>query len=279
MQRLLARTDRLPDYMMTLTYPIEFPGAREAKEHLKTYCQRLERVFKLADKRIAIVWRMELQQRGAVHFHLLLFIPDGVPVQPLAVAASRGKGGSIEDFTRGKALADWVGGGKRAQWAALLAWASVTWHDIVRKWYDPSLWLTESFKAHLRAGVDLKPIRNAAMAISYVSKYIAKLPGEDDDAATATTVGRWWSVRDNSKLLAPKPVLSVTAEEWPMMAEVLEMVAATTGSRWVVSAVADGRLSWFGYVRDDEAARQARLVLDAWQGAQRRQLDSVAGSE
>jgi hypothetical protein len=42
---------------------------RKAKEHLRAFCKRLERKF----ERIALVWRMEYQKRGAPHFHLVVY--------------------------------------------------------------------------------------------------------------------------------------------------------------------------------------------------------------
>lgn len=42
---------------------------REAKEHLRAFLKRLERKF----PRIALVWRMEYQKRGAPHFHLIIY--------------------------------------------------------------------------------------------------------------------------------------------------------------------------------------------------------------
>jgi hypothetical protein len=57
---------------MTFTYPHEHPKDPEAcKDHLKALRKRLERRF----GPFAAFWRMGIQQRGAFHFHLLVFLP------------------------------------------------------------------------------------------------------------------------------------------------------------------------------------------------------------
>ena len=56
---------------ITLTYPREYPEDPEVcKNHLKALRKRLQR--KCGD--FAGLWRLGIQQRGAWHFHLLLFV-------------------------------------------------------------------------------------------------------------------------------------------------------------------------------------------------------------
>jgi hypothetical protein len=58
---------------ITLTYPADFPGEwTEWKRHLDVWLHRVVRKF----PRAAGVWKLEPQQRGAPHFHLLVL---GVP--------------------------------------------------------------------------------------------------------------------------------------------------------------------------------------------------------
>lgn len=57
---------------VTLTYPHEYPEDPEVcKGHLKAFRKRLERRY----GPLAALWRMGIQERGAFHFHLLLFAP------------------------------------------------------------------------------------------------------------------------------------------------------------------------------------------------------------
>jgi hypothetical protein len=57
---------------VTLTYPAKYPeDPQVCKRHLKALRKRLHRRY----GRFAAFWRMGIQERGAFHFHLLLFVP------------------------------------------------------------------------------------------------------------------------------------------------------------------------------------------------------------
>lgn len=64
----------------TLTYHETDPHPREAKEHLDSLCKRLRRKYPSA----AIIWKMEPQQRGTVHFHLLVYGVQYIPASKLS---------------------------------------------------------------------------------------------------------------------------------------------------------------------------------------------------
>lgn len=56
---------------VTLTYPRVWPVCHEdRKRHLDAFRKRLEREF----GRFPCIWRLEFQERGAPHYHLLLFL-------------------------------------------------------------------------------------------------------------------------------------------------------------------------------------------------------------
>lgn len=62
----------------TLTYGKTFPGdPRVCKKHLKAYRRSFERKW----GSVRGVWRMELQERGAVHFHILYLDPPFIPIK------------------------------------------------------------------------------------------------------------------------------------------------------------------------------------------------------
>lgn len=56
-------------YFATLTYPAAFPDCKQAKRDLDTLGKRLIRRL----PGVSFIWRLEWQQRGAPHFHLLVF--------------------------------------------------------------------------------------------------------------------------------------------------------------------------------------------------------------
>lgn len=58
----------LPNFV-TLTYPNSFPQPKESKRDLKVFCQRLERAFPAA----GYIWKLEPQERGAPHYHMLVW--------------------------------------------------------------------------------------------------------------------------------------------------------------------------------------------------------------
>lgn len=64
----VCRDAPLPCFV-TLTYPCEFPTVARAKRDLKIFLQRLDRKFSKA----GAIWKLEPQQRGAPHYHLLVW--------------------------------------------------------------------------------------------------------------------------------------------------------------------------------------------------------------
>lgn len=85
-----VRKDNLP-FFVTLTYPSEFPSAEQAKRHLDTFIKRLARKF----PNVAGVWKLEPQERGAPHFHLLIWGADYLELRifvPLAWHEIAGNG-------------------------------------------------------------------------------------------------------------------------------------------------------------------------------------------
>ncbi len=91
------RKDELPIFI-TLTYPSEWPSdPKEWKRHLKNFVERMGRAF---DKnRLAILWKLEPQKRGAPHYHLLIY-------------------GLAEVH-------------KTTGWGQLLWWVSRNWYEVV----------------------------------------------------------------------------------------------------------------------------------------------------
>jgi hypothetical protein len=67
-----VRRDAELPLFVTLTYPGVFPGPKASKTHLDALNKRIARAFPNA----GYIWKLEPQQRGAPHFHILLW---GVP--------------------------------------------------------------------------------------------------------------------------------------------------------------------------------------------------------
>lgn len=54
---------------ITLTYPEKYPETSATKIHLEAFIKRVYRSF----GKLAILWRLEYQKRGAPHYHLIVF--------------------------------------------------------------------------------------------------------------------------------------------------------------------------------------------------------------
>ena len=54
---------------VTLTYPNKFPSPIESKSHLDIFIRRLRRAF----PDVGLIWKLEPQQRGAPHYHMLVY--------------------------------------------------------------------------------------------------------------------------------------------------------------------------------------------------------------
>ena len=69
LMQTIARVRRDADLpcFITLTYPNEFPSPKESKRHLDIFLKRIKRAF----PDIGIIWKLEPQERGAPHYHML----------------------------------------------------------------------------------------------------------------------------------------------------------------------------------------------------------------
>ncbi|MBL6750466.1 MAG: hypothetical protein ISP90_08080 [Nevskia sp.] len=61
--------------MLTLTYA---PGVKWDPRHVPEFQKRIREWLRYWGHRYAFVWVCELQQRGAPHYHILIWVPHGV---------------------------------------------------------------------------------------------------------------------------------------------------------------------------------------------------------
>lgn len=116
-RRLLAllhqlNRDRVPQLplFITLTYPPEVnPTGKASKRDLDRFCRRLLRRHPNA----AIIWKLEYQKRGAVHYHLLVFGVGFIARNEVANAWYEVVGSQLEKHrtagTRVERVASWNG--------------------------------------------------------------------------------------------------------------------------------------------------------------------------
>lgn len=68
----LAGASRVQPWMLTLTYA---PGQEWAPRHVSDLLQRLRQWARRRGFEIPYVWVAEMQQRGAVHYHVVVWVP------------------------------------------------------------------------------------------------------------------------------------------------------------------------------------------------------------
>lgn len=175
LMQLMSRvntTDYHPPTFVTLTYHLDWE-TRDWKRDLKIYLQRIRRAYPDAQ----YIWRMELQRRGAPHFHVLLFLPK--TLNDL---------GDLEGVDR-------------------------MWHDVV----DPSPSVREAAAAAAagdqpwepdrdfrRYGARSERLESYEKLMYYVSKYVAKQTDPELEGIPNQALGRRWGrsrgLRDDAVL-------------------------------------------------------------------------------
>lgn len=112
-RRLLARLQEVDQrrllyrpLMVTLTYPGDWPASPEVwKSHLRAFTKRLRRRYPDA----AIIWRLEAQERGAPHYHLLIFGVRYLPFQWVGDAWATITDGNAAACARVERVRSWRG--------------------------------------------------------------------------------------------------------------------------------------------------------------------------
>lgn len=101
-KRLLEKFARLRRMrkviFLTLTYPAMFPSFKVAKQHLRAFLERIRRKYPKSSG----IWRMEIQERGAPHFHLMLFYVPFWDKRSVAAAWAEVIGGEYLDYSNGE---------------------------------------------------------------------------------------------------------------------------------------------------------------------------------
>jgi hypothetical protein len=156
-------------WFLTLTYPSNWPADPRAwKAQLKAFRKRLERAW----GPMGIVWKLEPQERGAPHFHLI------VRVHP---EMSCGLTRIGERFYNGRRQTIWTGG----KLSEFRQWVSRAWYEVVGSGDD----------RHLKAGTSVEPLESWGGVVSYAAKYIGKEAAFiDRETGECLAVGRLWGI-------------------------------------------------------------------------------------
>jgi hypothetical protein len=174
----IAQVCTLPLFL-TLTYPAQWSSdPREWKRHLKNFAQWMSNRFPGA----SYVWKLEPQERGAPHFHLMLWGVSFLPWQTIAVRWCEIVSGVLLDEP-----ATW-GHGKdgAAEFRAFCDKVSVSRPELVD---------------HLRAGTECRAVRSRNGVKCYAGK---QYMGKQFDGLEG--VGRFWGVHNRKALPRPAPM-------------------------------------------------------------------------
>lgn len=156
----------VPDFL-TLTYPLEWSDDwRVWKRDLDVMRKALIREW----PEMWGCWRLEFQERGAPHFHCLVW--DGPKVEAMEVWDG--------NAMRKKIIP--VPSSMSEHNKKIFEWLSGTWFRVCGTG-DPK---------HLAAGTRIEPIQSWNGVVYYASKYLAKLP--TGDFAPVEYTGRFWGV-------------------------------------------------------------------------------------
>ena len=86
----------MPVIFITLTYAAQFPSTEQSKQHLRAFLERIRRFAPDASG----IWRIEYQERGAPHYHLILFNLPFLPKRELTAMWGEIVGLQFWDFSK-----------------------------------------------------------------------------------------------------------------------------------------------------------------------------------
>lgn len=241
--RLMATIDGeaagLPDFV-ALTYPDEWSRDwRVWKRDRDAFTKALVRKW----PNVWGPWRLEFQQRGAPHFHLLLW--DGPGVE------------GMKRYDRRIRKMSWlpVPGTKSAKNKEIFEWISATWYRIV----------ASGDEKHLKAGTRIEPIETWGGVIYYISKYLAKL--QEGNFVPVDYTGRFWGVIQKDRWKVRMLEEQVPEAAWYRMRRVLEKRRIALGGR---KRKLEERTCLSTFIDFKEGARLLRWALESLDDSSRR---------
>lgn len=202
-------------YFVTLTYHENYTDPAGAKKHLNTWFQRLRRIYGVD---LRYFWKMEFQHRGAIHFHLALYIDAGR--LPLAAgvkysddalesikkyisrswaevtAAVNGFTGNTSRLGRYTVKSYYING-----YAQNVKTRNFEKHRNYIKRYENAG--AGSFQNagiwHKNYGTNVRSCQNWKMAAGYMSKYLGKECESliDQETGEVLSSGRFWGFSNN----------------------------------------------------------------------------------
>lgn len=223
--RFLAACQEPPRAMVTLTYPKDYPSAADSKEDLRRFGRCLHRAAGGLGEATGFLWRLELQRRGAPHFHVLLWHTPGLAWPKLRTGRRVGWRSALAKYDAAVLTKREDSVSARSPVVAMISCLSAIWYNSRRG----------SGMAGLTNGVDVRLVRNPRQATAYVSKYMAKPTADDGSSpasADASRVGRHWGYSGDRGLLRQEPLAFWLPNGEYTLREVSEILADHLGCEW-----------------------------------------------
>jgi hypothetical protein len=211
------------------------------------------------------VWRMEFQERGAPHFHVMLWVRPTLLMTSLKGQAAKFmkdceavlpyKREGLEKMMRG----EWRSGKHH-----MIAYATYAWARATGIRGEP-----------LRNMVDVECVKGYWGAVGYLSKYIAKVSGHDAEGEQLELyrhAGRVWGRMGNIAMAKPD-VLCI--EKYTMLAWTIEkelVIRDLEGNAYAVARLSGDDESFFAFISDDERERLIQTL-----GAYRAHVAQMGG--
>ena len=148
-----------PSIFLTLTYPDTYPDFwTDYKNHLRMFQKRIVRVFEKRGVSISAVWKLEYQDRGAPHFHCILFFHGRNSPHSVRIAL-------------------------------LARWCRIAWSEIADN--------GSSGSAHEKYGADIIGLYSdgsSSKIMNYILKYLGKDSFVPSDNDGVIQTGRMWGI-------------------------------------------------------------------------------------
>jgi len=149
----VKRRAELPAFV-TLTYPDKFPDPVVSKRHLDIFFKRVVRAF----PGCGLIWKLESQERGAPHYHLLVWGSDFDELMIFVPAAwfDVAGGGDLKHLAwhRGE-----CGNGNKHCVQPVRSWKGVWYYaaKYLGKTFDVSGWHGQGMSHHLHRWIQFLP--------------------------------------------------------------------------------------------------------------------------
>ncbi len=190
---------------VTLTYPAVFPtSGRVVKRDLDTFLKRVKRAYHSETSPVWGFWKLEPQQRGAPHLHLLVW---GVAPFP-----HRADPDVYQEQVRG--VWRW-----RSSCPCPLCFVRVAWFEVVGSG-DPK---------HLQAGTRTERVKTWNGVTAYASKYLGKR--FQDVSVIWQEVGRFWGIFGRRYLPVNFAYVKLTARGFFMLRRYARRLLRKAGRR------------------------------------------------